>query len=374
MELQSDPHMADPTGRLNGDDEEKASPPLYLSRTGLTLEVTEQGPSQPWTVTITNEGDLPVDLAADARLLSFNVRAPGKKTAVRCTLPDSGRPSKPDPHTATRIGPRESVTEDFDPRLYCFDAAGQKLLVPGALITPYFGWAPPKPRSHWYRGRRVADHVPETAPFVAELVEEPTEEGEASLGFVADKELRGQTFALRSEYADWSAARLVTTEERTEESPLDLRLVQGSDAEAERNATVELTIRNLAQEDVRLYFRRELVSFEVVGPEGRNTTCNPIPEARAPDRQAFMLLSHGERRSYVSRLTELCDHGTFATPGIYRVHARFLATQTGADQGLSAFTGTVVSREAAVVRIRTGETPLLAVRPMEHLPPVSETP
>ncbi len=191
---------------------------------------------------------------------------------------------------------------------------------------------------------------------------------------MSDKQLVGQTFALASSYESWSRARRKLASPPDQHADFELELTQGSDAEAERNATVTMSLKNRSSSEQRLFFRRELVSFVVIGPTGDTQVCNPVPEQRAPDRQAFMKLAVGERRVYTTRLTELCPRGSFSAPGLYRVHARFVANADGRDQGLDAFTGTVTSRAAAVLRIRTGETRLVAVEPMQRTPSTKVTP
>src|SRR5690606_4863414 len=106
-----------------------------------------------------------------------------------------------------------------------------------------------------------------------------------------------------------------------------------------------------------VYFRRELLSFEVMGPGGL-VSCDPQPDTRAPDRQAFLRLSPGRSMTITSRLVELCPKGTFSRPGFYLVHARFDADDSGEELCLDAYVGRVASETPANVRIRTGELEL----------------
>jgi hypothetical protein len=362
--LASDPTLHDPSRRM--DDEAESAEEATSSATGLLLSVREAGPSLPWTVTIENRGGDPVELVADSRLLAFSVRAPGMRKRTRCALPNSSQPEGRDPATVVVLQPGQSVSEDFDPRFFCFEEGGQRLLVPGALITPYFGWEWREPTRSFIRGRLVTQEVQQLPPFVAESLPAIPGASDETEPKVSDKQLVGQTFALASDYESWSRARRKLAPAGDAPQVFELELTQGSDAEAERNATVTMQLTNRSATEQRLFFRRELVSFVVIGPTGDTQICNPVPEERAPDRQAFMKLAVGEHRSYTTRLTELCPRGSFGAPGLYRVHARFVANADGRDQGLLAFTGTVTSRGAAVLRIRTGETRLVAVRPMER--------
>src|SRR5512140_2374695 len=98
----------------------------------IALEVSEKGPNLPWTVVVRNDGDVPVRLVADPRLLWFEVVAPGNKKTQVCRLPEELFPQKPVKDREVELKPRERVTSKFDPRFQCFAAGGQSLLVPGA--------------------------------------------------------------------------------------------------------------------------------------------------------------------------------------------------------------------------------------------------
>jgi hypothetical protein len=373
-ELESDEEEAPPPDISTLHGNTRKEPPAL----GLTLDVAEKGPNMPWAVAIVNEGNEPVNLVADARLLWFEVVVPGKRQKVTCRLPDAQFPNAAESRLTVTLNPGEGVVEAFDPRLYCFAGSGQRALVPGAMVTPYFGWKE-QGKTVRQRGRRAAK--PEQKPFVAELAPEPSEKDDttrgapaaADAGFTDEsdgalKRIAGQPFALRSEYKEWSSTRLADDDKlREHPGPLELKLTQGSDAQAERNATVSLALKNHSPDKQTVYFRRELVSFEVVGPEGI-VTCDPQPDARAPDRQAFSTIRKNGAITATSRMIELCPQHTFRRPGLYLVHARFDATNAGEEYELNAFTGRVVSLSPATVRIRTGETAFLYKQPMRTVP------
>ncbi len=338
-----------------------AGPP---GATRLEFRVTERGPGQPWLARLVNRGEQQVRLVADMRLLTLDVTAPGKKKAVTCRLPEAQWPSRPERRLMVDLAPGEGVAQTFDPRLYCFSAAGQDLLVPGARVTAHFGWTPRAPRTQWKRGKRVETPSKQVEPFVATQLPLSANSPKAELS--TDKQLDTATFALHSSYAAWSSARLPKREEGEAPAALDLAIVQGSDAGYEHDATVEVSLVNRDKQPQKLYFRRELVSYEVTGPDGI-VSCNAAPDNRAPDKQAFITLPHGAKRSYASRLAELCPRGTFSTPGLYLVYARLDATEAGERHGFEAFTGTVVSEEPGTVRVRTGESSLLRKYPMTRI-------
>jgi hypothetical protein len=398
------------------DDDTVSRLPAKPGNSGLTVSVHESGPDEPWNVVIVNQGESPAELIADSRLLWFEVKVPGQKKPTSCKLPDRLGPTEPERRLRVTLLPGEGVKDTFDPRLYCFAEGEQKLLVPGAQIVAHFGWANSPPKKRWKGGKLVEEPVVQRAPFVAQrtiakpttapkeddttvqpVESEPavstrakptpkkrgksTEKSVATLAAEAvaarsDKELVGNTFALRSEYATWSRRANPTQSpaETDAESPvLGLRLIQGSDARAEHNATVQLTLENQGRSSTHVYFRREMVSFEVTGPKGI-TLCAATPTDRTPEARSFLKLEAHGKRTFTSRLAELCPSGTFATPGLYLVFARFDATESGEEQGLHAFTGPVICETPAAVRIRVGEASLLQKRMMPLHSPEGEHP
>jgi hypothetical protein len=191
-----------------------------------------------------------------------------------------------------------------------------------------------------------------------------------------DKQLAGPELTLQSSYAEWSR-RPAATRAPSDDNPLEINLVQGSDARTEHTATVQLTLHNRSKRKVLLYFRREFVTFEVVGPNGI-TVCNPTPDRRSPDRSAFVSLTPGSKKAYSSRLAELCPRDTFDMPGLYLVNARYDATASGSDLNLAAYTGSVETERPANVRIRVGELSILQKvalsRPIDAVAPSPTSP
>lgn len=327
----------------------------------LRLTVTHRGPTVPWRLDIANTSASPVALLADPRLLWFEVKVPGKKAPATCRLPDAVFPTRPDPASALLLAPGERVSHAFDPRLYCFGDSGQTVLVPGSHVAPRFGW-PEQHRSRWVAGKRV-EEVIDAPPHVAHVLDPaaartvPRDGPPPSLfdrAVATVKLFRGDGFALGSEYAVWSRARLPG--EAAPTGPLRLTLKQGSDATAERTATVQLELTNRDSKPRFVYFRRELVSFEVAGPTGL-AECDPEPDRRAPDRQAFQRLAPGQSVTVYNRLVELCPRGTFGVPGLFLVHARFDGMHDGSEYDLDAFVGQVSTEQPVGVRIRTGAKP-----------------
>ena len=366
---------------------------------GVRFAVVERGPGQPWALAVANQGEQAVRLIADPRLLWFEVTVPSKKKPVACRLPDTLFPSSADRRSEVVLEPGEAVVHSFDPRLYCFASGGQTALVPGAFVAPHFGWkgkhaaAPTKPRKgakkkpgavppfvltpasvpgveNWRADQDTLcentppePEKPNAAKPAAGAKTQTDKKPEVEVNLEETprcvKELEAEPFAMRSEYKAWSSTRLDEDRPMREKpGPLELELTQGSDALAERTATVTLRLKNRAARPRNVYFRRELVSFEVMTPDGP-LTCDAQPDERAPDRQAFLRLNKGGSMAVTSRLIELCPRGAFGRPGLYIVHARFDAIHSGDEYGLEAFVGRVVTVDPATVRVRTGDLPFL---------------
>jgi len=367
--------------------------------------VLERGPNEPWLIAVKNEGTEAAHFVADTRLIWLEVSVPGAKKPVRCRLPDELQPKEVEPRLDIELLPGEYVTQLIDPRLYCFASGDQKELVPGARVVPHLGWPDAANKTTWNAGKKVSVTVPQPPPFVAHATSVDVDEAlrvratalkvansakykkkgvtkppDSALGLPLpagiDKHLVGPDLTLQASYADWSM-RPAAVRATDDNNPLEVRLVQGSDARTEHEATVELTLHNHSKRKVLLYFRREFVTFEVIGPDGI-TLCNPAPDARVPDRSAFVSLAPGAKKAYASRLAELCPADTFNMPGLYLVNARYDATESGSAWNLAAYTGSIETVRPANVRIRTGELSILhkvaLSRPVEEPGSVAAAP
>jgi hypothetical protein len=320
----------------------------------VRLEVTPRPAGEQWLVAVVNRGTEQAKVLFDLRRLKLKLQQPEnpdkprpkwqKKPAPRtCKLPDGfgGRELTGD--DALTIEPGEGLVQTFDPRLYCISPAGESLLATGQIVTVELGFTPKPARQTWQRGKRVEVPSVQVAPFI---VEPATLDPEHDLRV---KQLVANPFEVTPDIAGGEA-------EEDTSLPLQLRLTRGSDAATERTATATVEVR--ARQKSMVYFRRELVSFTVHGPEGIRG-CDPQPDDRAPDRQAYTTLNAGGSVSATGMLAELCPNLTFGRPGLYLVSARFDAVRDGSEFGLRAFTGRLESRRQALVRISTGDLPAL---------------
>jgi hypothetical protein len=364
-----------------------ASAPDERARLGARLALVDQGPDAPWLLAIVNRGTEPVRVTPDLRTLSLSITPPkpevdpAKKAKparepkpVSCVLPRELTPSEEEAALETVLQPGEGLVDSFDPRLYCLGITGKSPLVPGAHVVARLGW-PEKTKSVWKKGKREQVVLEQTAPFVVRRVvtegslpaaapepPAPSPEG-ASAAPRSDadgiKQLLSASITLGSEYAPRPPA--------PDPQPLALVLTRGSDARTERDATISVSIVNRSKKVQRVFFRRELVSFEISGPSGV-VTCEPGPDLRAPDRSSVSTLKPGGRVSATSRLIELCPEGALRRPGLYLVHGRFQGIGGAADpQAPSAFEGRLVSHEAVQIRVRRGWGPLPPQREPERV-------
>src|SRR4029079_11472587 len=86
-----------------------------------------------WMFRLDNEGERPLRIPADVRLLRFEIELhDGKKTKkVKGAAPAGFRPEGVTQARALLLAPGESYVETFDPRLICFGKDADAL-APGA--------------------------------------------------------------------------------------------------------------------------------------------------------------------------------------------------------------------------------------------------
>ncbi len=336
----------------------------------LELQVTENGPDQPWTLHLSNLGETPIGLVADPGLLWFDVVVPGSATPQTCRLPEPLWPKTMRQRAQMVLPPGERFSRRFDPRFFCFSDLVQTVLLPGARVTPHFGW-PNETRVVTVQGKRTEQTAPPAPPFLAWPLpndEPPVEGGDASEPSDAEpeeapsdvpahepwklpreglKHIDGATIVLTPAYAKWSAPAPRVSD------GLHSAMLAGADAEDERNATVTVGVVNATAHSQQLVLRRELISYAVAGPDG--TFQCETGDLGPPDITSFSTLaSHGAERVVV-RLIEMCPRGSFSRPGLYEVRATVHSRSSGQAFGLDAFVGALVAPRPALIRVRGGD-------------------
>jgi hypothetical protein len=349
------PPAPDPEGAL-----------IALAR-DLELVVTELGPDMPWTLHLHNRGPTPIGLMADPGLLWFEVVVPGTPTPQVCRLPEPLWPKGMRRRAEVLLSAGARFSRRFDPRFFCFSDRVQTTLVPDARVIPHFGW-PQELRSTVVKGKRVDQPLPSRAPFVAwalsgvpatpepvsppnpdsdENDAEPTAEAPWQPPTEGLKNIVGTAIVLSPAYAKWSERPHAPTE------GLQVAMLAGSDAEDERAATVTVGLGNAGDTAQLVVVRRELISFDVLGPDG-SFEC-PTVDTGTPDVESFTSLGVRASEQLVVRLIEMCPRGSFSRPGLYEVRATWHGKFSGQALGLDAFVGTVTSPQPTLVRVRSGE-------------------
>ncbi len=120
----------------------------------VRLTVVAPTPDPPWTMRIENTGDHPIRIAADIRLLSFDLERGDKGGTIKCAAPSGLRPSKFASDRELYLKPGEAYAEDFDPRLFCFGNAMDSL-TGGTTVHAHYSFGP----SFWGRPSLVAEGI-----------------------------------------------------------------------------------------------------------------------------------------------------------------------------------------------------------------------
>jgi hypothetical protein len=336
------------------------APPLPPARVALRIEAPDV--AGPWKLVVTNDGDVPLRVAADGRLLSLEIEAPddastedpyGKPTVkkkppppVVCRLPPELRPSSITDERAIMLRPGTRYEEVVSPAFYCFGPADAKALVPGARVTAKLGFPEVK---------GAAAKVPR-APFVAEpAVTSPS--------VAPVKEIVADRFVVAAAPPVSSPAS--AGQESTDDpnaARLELSAPARVDSHDEKTVTTTLTLKNVGGREARLHVRRDNLLFDIDGPDG-SSHCGLASSRRATPRDLVDSLAPGASRSIEVWIGEMCPNYVFDRPGLYRVRAGLAFPSAPAGDGNKAWTRTVITKEPVLVRIRQGRLPFYTSPP-----------
>jgi len=197
----------------------------------LSLDVpTRQGA---WTLHVTNAGDVPVRLAADARRVSLEVTPRGEAHPVHCELPVDMRPDD-DLDRSLVLPPGRSYAESFEPRLYCFGEHALRALSPQAIVVARLGW----PAGSLAEDRQAVSAIDGVEPVVGSL-----------------PSITSAPVALPDEPTPSTA--LVTATGAGEVPMLHLASSVAVDAQSFGDLAITVTLRNEGTRPVRLRFKPE---------------------------------------------------------------------------------------------------------------------
>jgi hypothetical protein len=312
-----------------------------LPSANVTLSIEASTPRGPWKMRVTNEGDVPVTIVADARLLALDVTPRSARKAEHCELPNEMRPED-DLSRPLVLPPKRSYAERFEPRLYCLDGSRLDALAPGAIVVATLGWA-----GH-------GTHPP--------LVVSPVEGLDVQVA--PSKSIKSAPIALPDEPTPTPAPA-----QQAESAPmvrveanLALRSARSIDAASSSDIAIPVTLTNNGRRAVILRFRPETLGFEVVGPRGaEHCSWSALPSA--PTRDLFTTLDGGSQTSLTVLLSAYCRARVLTQSGLYVVRASLDTRKaSGAEIGIRSFDGQVIATSPTLVRLRRGTE----VEPLVH--------
>lgn len=354
----------------------------------LAFALVDRAADLPWILTIENRSKHPVEVAADPALLRFELfrtsqgsaepspsttteTAPETPTA-RCGATTFPASVPADAWLSLEVG--QFITFEFDPRTLCQDPS---VLSAGTRVKGIYGF-PLQTKKVWSKGKASEIEVEQKEPFVARVAAAESLPVALPKHLIAPSFELGETYPLEqvralpqssalvasspvnepeptgedeedaesSETASSPSSAPAPTSAKKEEEkpPLSLRVSPLAPTQKAEATTITVTLKNQSAEGMRVFLRRELFVYEILGPNG-GSTCRMPPADRSPDPANIDRLNAGASRSLTTRLAEACPPGTFSTPGTYSVGARFESTQSGQEHGLDAFVGAVLSEQ-----------------------------
>ena len=333
-----------------------------LAPASVTLAVTPGSAGGPWKLVVKNEGELPVRIAADARLLVLDLvpqNPTPKLPSVRCVLPADARPSG-DEGRELVVPAKRSWSASFDPLFYCFGAKERALLVPGTTVKARFGWPEPLVAS-----KKAKKPAGPTAPFAVSPVG-------AAVGQLAPaKALEASSFTLTeavtvapppaSAAAASAPSEGVTTE--ATKPPVAIRASEAVDVARGGDVPMTVTLANESDRAVTTFFRASTLAFTVNGPAG-SVSCGTPRSTPEPFRELFTTIGAKQKTSTTLLVSALCPDGTFDEAGIYRVVPKLDTRGTsGRNIGLKTWDGEVSAQAPSLVRVRASRRPAAPTKP-----------
>ena len=312
----------------------------------LTLEAL--GPRGGWRIRIANEGQVPVRLVADARLLSLEITPRGERQPVRCELPLDMRPVD-DASRALVLPPGRSYAEPVEPVMMCLGSRELRALAQGAIVVGHLGWT----------GRAARP------PFVVAPID-GVEPGVAAL-----KRLDSPPIRLPDEPTPPPLDARQGRPDDPDRPRLSLRGQETVDAPSPSLTLVTVTLRNDGKRPVTVRLRPETLRFHVSAANGAAERCRwpLLPVAAMPD--LFTTIRPEGSESLTVGLDAYCGGHLFDQPGLFFVRPELDTRRaSGAEIALPTFDGLVVSGSLTYVRLHQGVNPVPMIQPrLEPLPP-----
>jgi hypothetical protein len=400
------------------EDEHKPAPPVRL-------QILAPSATGPWLLRIDNEGDAPVRIVADVRLLRLQVRgvAKGKGAtyghgwALRETVCDGptqfGLADQFPVDRELVLDAGNSYIEEFDPRLICF-GKNAEVLTPGAQVRAWYGWPPNKgwrsmsaapfaaDDAHYPRRYRplrrleapliVLSHGPAVAYGMNPAEEatpdkldapdpEPGSEEDDAPPSTSTKPRKARHASAEdaSVYTPKPVPAITPKALLKDELAAQMTLTATHYDDAARPTDIALSVQahNGGERPVYVAVRSRMLSFVVAGPDGIVRCKRKGGENNEVARDHFRLLHHGKHVHLDVLLAEICPPNTFDRPGLYSAAPVLHLDADGREYGLVGLTGTITARDPGRVggtHRPSDDTTLIRVRfgrkPFHRDPPV----
>lgn len=315
-----------------------ASAPLPAGPSPVTFSIEPVAGTWQWRWTLSNVSGSRLDVAADHRLVWFEVPPPPvdptvprwrrrRAAPVRCVF--ETRPSGPEAAARTELRPGERYSELIDLRDVC-RLRVPAAMAPGASVVAHYGFEPVATT-----GRR--------RPTLT----------------------RWMASTITPDVSAYPVNDLVATvsvppvDARVEVPPTatDLEVAASSSAQASvgTGLRVGVFVRNSAARPIWTLFRNSLFAFEVVTPSGRRVACEGLLRDPTPFREFFIRLGDHARRGVSLAPAEYCPLRTFDEAGIYSARVVFRSNADGEPWATGrVFTGRTTSTPF-VLRIVRGD-------------------
>lgn len=293
-----------------------------------------------FVVELRPHGADPVEVVADRRLLSFEVRPNDSRRRYRCRHPDAQRRAPESRVVTLTPGGADdgSWREWIDLRMYCTGRA-LRALDGGAELHVDYGWtrrtrqrwvarAPGAPWRSWTGG---LEHAPLVFPLMPEL-------------------------GTRRLDAEDGASLVEAT-------------LSPSSARTEAGLRFRTAVR-AREGSHRIYVRPDDWSFRVDGPLGVVTCRAPRGGGNNPPPDLYTRITTRRAVRHTLEATFFCPDGTFEQAGVYEIVPKLRLERSGEAWGFDAVTGRYVGAPTAV-RITRGEGGYVPQIP-ERVPEASE--
>jgi len=346
--------IAAKAGKTAGKEKAPEPPPLPPAEARLRVIVPQT--SGAWIMRIDNEGNVPLRIPADVRLLKLEIEPEegSKEKPTTCELPKALRPTGFPEARALLLGPGQSYLEPFDPTLFCFGKAAAKLKG-NALIHARFGWDPPKKPSKKGPQPPFAVETTEREPTISPLVDIKA----PSIVLGPDqKEIVAAMVAavitnpeVKPEDKGEAKAPKPIVDERA--GKLEITATNWIESSEARGMTLTVTAKNTGLRPLIVALRPWMLSFHIEGPYGISRDCDGSSARGSLPRDAFQTMKPGASTSFSVLLAEVCPRESFPRPGLYRVTTTLSANET--TSGVDAYTADIGTNEPSFLRLVNAE-------------------